>query len=212
MVGKQDRAGGFAPAEADDLLIDRYLPRFDVTLIEHSVADAEIAHTWTALREFDLLDVHSPLTDAAMFARGVPAALAARLGHRAPPEPPARLTLVDGPAMEGWLSLGEREGREIAFGAVGRFWQPDIRWYDVSAMTPATFAAFAEPDWGRIAASFSLRPYGRHRTLISYEARTATGDPRSRQRFARYWRVVRPFVRSIMRASVGTLARAAEAR
>ncbi|MGD9528313.1 hypothetical protein [Pseudonocardia sp.] len=196
---------------ADELLVDRYLPRFDVTLIEHAVADADLARTWEALRRFDLLDVHSPLTDAAMSVRRLPAALAAHLGRRPPPEPPPRLTLGGGLALEGWLSLGERDGQEIAFGAVGRFWQPDIRWYDVSSMTPDGFAAFDEPGWGRIAASFSLRPYGRHRTLISYEARTATGDPRSRRRFARYWVLVRPFVRSILRATVDTLKRDAEA-
>jgi hypothetical protein len=40
-------------------------------------------------------------------------------------------------------------------------------------MTPEEFAAFAEPGWGRIAAGFSLLPYGTARTLVSYEARTA---------------------------------------
>ncbi len=69
-------------------------------------------------------------------------------------------------------------------------------------MTPARFAAFAEPGWGRIAANFSVRHYGTPRTLISYEARTATGDPQSARRFGRYWIVVRPFVRSIMRGGV----------
>ena len=34
----------------EDLLIDRFLPRFDVTLIEHVVADADIAGTWQAVR------------------------------------------------------------------------------------------------------------------------------------------------------------------
>jgi hypothetical protein len=51
-------------------------------------------------------------------------------------------------------------------------------------MTPPQFAAFDEPGWGRIAAAFSLRHYGTSRTLISYEARTATGDPRVARRFA----------------------------
>jgi hypothetical protein len=152
--------------------------------------------------------------DAVMFVRGVPAKVGARLGHQAPPAPPPRrLTLTgDGPALEGWLALGESEEREITLGAVGRFWQPAIQWYDVTSMTPARFAAFDEPGWGRIAANFSLRHYGTPRTLISYEARTATGDPQSARRFGRYWIVVRPFARSIMRATLDTLRRDAERR
>jgi len=77
-------------------------------------------------------------------------------------------------------------------------------------MTPDRFAAFEEPGWGRIAANFTLRPYGRRRTLVSYEARTATGDPDAARRFARYWRLVRPFVGHIMRATLATLRRDAE--
>jgi hypothetical protein len=201
------------PAPPVDMLIDRYLPRFDTTVVEHVVADADVATTWRALRELDLMQVHTPLTDAAMFVRGVPARVATRFGRPAPPEPPQHLTLTDGgPGMEGWLSLGESAEREIAFGAVGRFWQPGIEWYDVSGMTPQQFAAFDEPGWGRIAANFSLRPYGTARTLISYEARTATGDPDAARRFARYWRLVRPFAGHIMRAALGEVRRIAESR
>jgi hypothetical protein len=197
-----------------DMLIDHYLPRFDVTRIEHTVVDADVATTWLALRRLDLMRVHTPLMDAAMAVRGLPARVSSRFGHQAPPPPqPARLLLTDpGAALAGWLSLGERTESEIALGAVGRFWRPDIEWYDVSAMTPAQFAAFDEPGWGRIAASFSLRHYGASRTLVSYEARTATGDPDAARRFAHYWTVIRPFVGHILRATLDTLRRDAEAR
>jgi hypothetical protein len=69
-------------------------------------------------RELDLTQVHTPLMDAAMFVRGVPAKVGARLGHQAPPGPPPRpLTLTgDGPGLEGWLALGESPEREIALG------------------------------------------------------------------------------------------------
>jgi hypothetical protein len=101
--------GNGAPARPSDMLIDRFLPRFDVTLIEHTVADADVATTWQALRELDLMQVHTPLMDAAMSARGVPARVAARFGRAAPPEPPPRRLLLTGggPDLDGWLSLGE---------------------------------------------------------------------------------------------------------
>ena len=188
------------PAE---LLIDRYLPRYDVGLIEHTVAEADLATTWQALCELDLAQVHTPLMDAAMYLRGLPTRVAAQFGRGAPPEAPARLPLGGGgPPMQGWLSLGEVAEHEIALGAVGRFWQPDIQWYDVTGMTPEAFAAFTEPGWGRIAANFTVLAYTPSRTLVSYEVRTATADPDSARRFARYWTVIRPFVGHIMRAAL----------
>jgi hypothetical protein len=177
------------------MLIDDALPRFDFTRAEHLVVDAEVATTWTALLATDLIDLHTPLLDAAFWARGLPARLR---GVRDRPAP-ASLRLGGEMAMEGWLGLGRREHREIAFGAVGRFWQPDITWRSVGSARD--FTAFDEPGWGRIAANFSLRPYGRGRTLLSYEARTAVPDAPSRRKFARYWRVVEPFVGHIMRAA-----------
>src|SRR4051812_31197661 len=122
------------PAE---LLIERYLPHYDVGLIEHTLAEADLPTTWQALYELDLAVVHTPLMDAAMSVRALPARVAARFGRGAPPGAPPRLPWGGGgPPMQGWLSLGEVTEREIALGAVGRFWQPDIQWYDVTAMTP----------------------------------------------------------------------------
>ena len=191
------------PAE---LLIDRYLPHYDVGLIEHTLAEADLATTWQALYELDLARVHTPLMDAATSVRTLPTRVAARFGRDATPETPARLPLGGGgPPMQGWLSLGEVTEREIALGAVGRFWRPDIQWYDVTAMTPEAFAGFSEPGWGRIAANFTVLPYTPSRTLLTYEVRTATADPDAARRFARYWTVIRPFVGHIMRAALATV-------
>jgi hypothetical protein len=200
------------PEVAPELLIDRYLPDFDVTIVEHVLVDADVATTWQALRELDLMQVHTPLMDAAMRVRGAPVAIARAFGSQRPdPPPPPELRLGgDGPGLPGWLDLGEVPYREIAFAAVGRFWQPDIEWYDVEAMTPEGFADFDAPGWGRIAANFSLVPYGRRRTIVSYEARTATNDPDSARRFRRYWLLVRPFVGHIMRAALDAVRDGAE--
>jgi len=109
--------------------------------------------------------------------------------------------------VPGWLVLGERPGREIAFGAVGKFWQPVIEWRDVPQNE---FSSFAEPGWGKIAANFSVLPYGDHSTLVTYECRTVTTDPVSRRCFLRYWRFIRPFVGHIMRATVNKIKADAE--
>jgi hypothetical protein len=202
------RPAGTSP----ELLLDRYLPEFDVTVAEHLVVGAEVATAWQALCDLDLMRVHTPLMDAALWVRGLPDVVASTLGRDRPPQPPPpELRLRGtGPGLPGWLPLGEVEGEQIAFGAVGRFWQPEIDWYDVSDMSPGDFAVFGEPGWGRIGACFSLRPYGRTRTLVSYEARTATPDPESARRFRRYWLLVQPFVGHIMRATLESLRQGAE--
>lgn len=186
----------------ESLIVDRELPRFDVRLAEHAIVDADIATTWQALLAFDLLQVHTPLLDAAFWLRGLPA----KLGGRELPEPPRLVLGEAGGDMPGWLVLGSDPDHEFALGAVGRFWTPTTVWHDV---TPEEFAGFDDPGWGRIAVSFSLRAYGEHRTLLTYECRTVTHDAESRRAFARYWRIIRPFVGHIMRATLRSVAVAA---
>lgn len=187
---------------AEHLLVEAALPVCDAAVAEHLVVRADPATTLRAARELDFLTVRTPLLTTAMWVRGLPA----RLSGDTPPPPP-ELVLARGTGLPGWLLLGERPGREIAFGAVGKFWQPTIEWRDVA---PAEFAGFAEPGWGKIAANFSVTAYGDHATLLSYQCRTATTDPVSRRRFLRYWWLVRPFVGHIMRATLRTVRDAAE--
>ena len=184
------------------LLIDTFMPTCDVAIAEHVIVRRDVATTFRAARELDFLSIHTPVLDLAMWARGVPA----RLTGRAVEAPP-RLVLSEGDALPGWVLLGETADREIAFGAVGKFWQPSIEWRDVEA---DEFAAFAEPGWGKIAANLSVVPYGEHAALLTYECRTKTSDARSAQMFARYWKVVGPFVGHILRATVRTIREHAE--
>lgn len=180
------------------MIIDEQLPVYDVVLAEHVVVAAVPARTFAAARNLNFLTVHTPLLDGAMWARGLPD----RLRHRVTPPPPV-LRLANGAGLPGWLSLGERDGSEIAFGAVGKFWQTSIEWRDVPL---AEYAAFNDPGWGKIACNFTVLPYGDRSTLLTYECRTATTDPVARRRFARYWWLIRPFVAHIMRATLTTIA------
>ncbi len=178
----------------EGMVIDTVMPTYDVVIAEHIVVPRDPPTTFAAARGLDLLRVHSPLLDAAMWMRQLPQWLTGRPAPRLP-----RLVIGEGVGMPGWLVLGERPGREIVFGAVGRFWQPVIEWRDVDA---ADFPGFAEPGWGKIAANFSVLPYGPGKTLLSYECRTATTDPESARKFARYWWLIRPFVAHILRATL----------
>jgi hypothetical protein len=175
------------------MLIESAMPTFDAILAEHAIVAADPSTTFEAARTLDLLTVHSPLVAASIWIRALPARW---VGRAAPPLP--HLVVATG-GLPGWLVLGERPGREIAFGAVGRFWRPVIEWCNVP---PGEFSGFSERGWGKIAANFSVTPYGERSTLLTYECRTVTTDPESRRRFLRYWRFIRPFVGHIMRVTV----------
>jgi hypothetical protein len=189
--------------ERDVLLIDEFVPVWDATLRFTVIAEADATTTWEALQAVDLMRVRTPLTAAAFWVRGAMDRIGrARRGAEAAPPPPEHLTLEDG--LPGWSVLGEQPGHELVLGAIGRFWTGEITWHD--PVDPATFADFREPGWGRIAAGFSVRPYGEDRALLTYDVRTATTDADSRRRFARYWRLVRPFVGHLMRATTSMIA------
>jgi hypothetical protein len=188
-----------------ELLIDRFAPRSDFGLANHRVVDADPDTAYRAVRELDLTEVHGALVDASMWLRGLPERMKAR--KRGPIRVPTRLTLDDLTAGSEWVVLGERPGEEITFGAVGRFWQPVVRWRPIE---PRDFADFAEPGFGKIVCSLSVLPYGTRRSLVTYDVRTILDDPLSWVEFRRYWRVAKPFVGAIQRATLRTIADTAE--
>ncbi|MGB5759662.1 MAG: hypothetical protein WBM50_22295 [Acidimicrobiales bacterium] len=191
------------------LLIDEYLPRFDTTRREHLVVRGEPSAVLEEVRNLDLLSLHSPLLDTVMWVRTLPE----KMGRKEPADVPSmRLgdlfdEAAEPTADQPWVGLGERKGRELVIGVVGKFWQPSISWNTVPA---DRFVSFDEPGWGKIAASISVVPYGTGRTLVTYEARTRTTDQRSRRRFGIYWRVVSPFVGVVMRSLLTAVSRRME--
>jgi hypothetical protein len=186
------------PAETLDLL-DSQLPTYDVVLTEHLVVEADTALVFAAARGFDFMTTTSRLVTALMTARSVPSRLLGR-----PVVTPQKLVLATEPGtLPGWLVLGEVPGREVVFGAVGRFWKPDIEWHD--DLAPDQFASFEEPGWGKIACHLLVRPDGPDRSVLSYECRTATTDPASQAQMSRYWWLIRPFVAYVLRAVLRTI-------
>ena len=89
--------------------------------------------------------------------------------------------LAKGDPLPGWLVLGEQPGVELAFGAVGKFWQGKIEWRDVAL---EDFARFDEAGFGKIACDLRVRPCGAEHTLLTYECRTATTSAGAQRRFA----------------------------
>ena len=172
------------------MLVDEFLPVYDVSETIATIVDADAAITWAALMEVDLIEVgRRRRLVAALGALRILPDLVTRLLHgEAPPRAPRRLRLRDPttlpPDQGGWILLAERDRDEIALGLVGKFWLPVIEYAKVS---PESFDSFNEPGYAKTIYSLSVQPLGERRTLLSGVMRTATTDEHARRWFRRYW-------------------------
>jgi hypothetical protein len=191
------------------MLLDEVLADFDVTRVDTIVVAAPPAAVYRAVMELDMVQlVRDDRVLGLLFAvRGIPDRLL-RLAGRAPEVPePVSMRLADLPAEGEWVRLAEDPGREIVFGAAGRFWNGPIDW---EVITPAGFAAFDTPGSARIAANLAVHPYSADRVLLTYEARTSATDAAARRGLHRYWRFLSPFIGVVLRGVLRGVRRAAE--
>jgi hypothetical protein len=172
------------------MLIDDLLPAYDVSDTVAVVVEADVATTWDALMDVDLIDVgrRRPLVAALGALRMLPELVSHLVHGEVLPHAPQQLRLRDMPRLPrnqgGWLLLGERSGEEIVLGLIGKFWRPVIAYVEVS---PQAFRDFNEPGYAKTIYALALRRLDERRTLLSGTMRTATTDGHARRWFRRYW-------------------------
>jgi len=189
------------------MLIDRFLPRFDVSEIHEVVVDAPSEITSDAIRQTDLRD---PIIDGLFALRELPTRLLQRLRGAPALIPPGPFTFDDMAKLDmGWMLLEEDPGTEFVVGSIGKFWQRD---YGLKPVPAQDFISFAEPGYAKLAMSFSLRSAGGGAVILRYEARTATTDETARMHLRRYWRLIRPGVAIVMRRALRRIKAEAEHR
>ena len=197
-----------AATTPDPLQLDWLLPEFDAIIVEHRVIEGGPDAVYRAVATIDMVEIpNAYLAVRALFAaRGAAERLVSALHGRPTPteEAAGPMRRGDMPEQGEWVKLAEEEPRELAFGAIGRFWGGETAWKTIDAHE---FVDIDDPGFAKIACSVSLRPYGTARTLVSYEARTQALDSDSRAHFLRYWRVVRPGVAIVMRAFLQAVAK-----
>jgi len=173
------------------MLIDELMPVYDVSDGVATVVDADVATTWNALLEVDLLEVgrRRPAVAVLGALRILPDLMSELLRHGRLSPRPDRMRLQDMTTIPlgngGWVLLGRRDGAEIALGLVGRFWRPVIEFSRVASASE--FRAFAEPGFAKTIYALSVQPIGPRHTLLSGVMRTATTDHHARRWFRRYW-------------------------
>ena len=194
-------------------ILDRALPSWDATRVEHRVIDASPTDVYQVALHVDFLDavrenllVKALLALRAALERVVSMVLRRPMAIAAQPD---TLRLIDLPRHGQWVCLGRDPPREIAFGVIGRFWAGETAWKEVDA---GDFPDFEEPGFARIACNLLVLPAKGGGSVLVYEARTRATDASSRRAFMRYWRVVSPFVGVVMRSLLKVVEREAVER
>lgn len=183
-----------APASS----LDEFLPRFHFSERHALPVAAPAARAWDALLAADLRD--PAIVRVLLFLRGY--------GRRAR-RPESDVSLADRLAHVGFVKLGERAGRELVFGIVGRFWMPSGELRRVSA---AEFQRFEQDGFAKAAWNFWIEPRGDSECLLTTETRIlCIGEP-ARHRFRVYWFLIRPFSGWIRKAMLRSIGRRALAR
>ena len=189
------------------MILEGLLPRYDAARAEHRVIPGAMDAVYDAVWNADFMEAWrgSPAVRFLFAARSLGERAVAAVGRRPHSEPPApeSMRLADMPTRGEWVLLGTDPPREIAFGAVGRFWAGETSWEEIDA---DGFRGFDRPGFAKLACNFSLRSYGEGHTLVSYECRTLATDAEARAGFLRYWRPLSPFIGVVLRAQLGVVA------
>ena len=176
------------------MLIDQFLPNYDVRERHQTKVDAPIDKVYAAVRQLDIS--HAKLSMFLFRLRGIPAGLPA----------PSCFTLDDFLKMR-FILLGEKSNEELLLGLVGRFWTPsgELRRLDVEG-----FRNFNEQGYAKAAWNFSLSERPDSSVLLETETRVYCLDEASRRKFQLYWLFIGAFSGLIRREVLQAVKRNAE--
>jgi len=163
------------------LLLDRWLPEFDVSKRHAIRVRAQRDRVFAELLRYDFSK--SLTTRVLMALRGY-----AGRSRRARVE--QRGTLPESLARFGFTPLEEDPGRELVFGLVGKFWRPKG---DLRKLSAADFAGFQEPGFAKAVWNLLLEEDGPGVTRLSTETRVLCFGDATRRKFLLYWRVIETF-------------------
>lgn len=181
-------------------LIDEALPRFDVREIHEIPVHAALDVVYAAIKSVTARDVRllTPLE--------VLRVLPGLLVRRRPFRPTSSAPLIEEFTV-GVVPLGERAGKEIVAGAIGRYW---LLWGNQPALirTREEFLAFSEPGYTKAVVAFSVCAESTG-CRVTTETRVAGTSPEATRAFRRYWLLIRPASGAIRRSWLAAIRRRA---
>ena len=192
--------GTNAAPEDVDLLLDRFIPEYEVVERHHIGVAAPADVTFAASMDMDLED--SAVIRAIFRAREL------LLGADAGDKPRAR-GLVAVTQELGWGVLAEVPGHEIVMGAVTKPLNANVAF---RSLPPDEFAAFDEPDHVKIAWTLRADALADGTSVARTETRVVATDAQARRKFRWYWARFSPGILLIRQISLGLVRREAERR
>jgi hypothetical protein len=180
------------------VLIDDFMPTFDVSERHHTMVEATAERAYEATRRLDL--ARSRVIRALIAARGIPLLVRGR-------RPRTRTMSLDDLMRAGFVWLGEDPDREMVLGIVGAFWKPKG---GVRRIEASEFVAFDEPGVAKAAWNFRVIPDGDDRSFVLTETRVRVPDEASRRKFVLYWAVIGSFSGVIRKQALMLIKRDAE--
>jgi len=190
------------------VLIDRYLPRYDVRERHRTVVSASLAATYAALRAADF--GVNPLVRTLLALRALPGALArGAAGLRALwARKPDAFTVATLEA-HGFRLLADAPPTELVLGIEGKFWLSVAQ-----TLTPEASEFLTRPPaagTARGVMNFWLQSLADGTTEVATETRVQCADDTARRRFLPYWYLIRPASGIIRHAMLREIRRTAEA-
>jgi hypothetical protein len=187
------------------MLINRWMPSWDVAASYESAVRAPPERVWRAMRTLDL--ARSPVIRALFALRSLPGLLTGRRNRER-----ALGVTMEGLLKSGFVLLEERPGDEIVLGLVGQFWKPTG---GIVRVTPEEFLAFDRPGYALATWNFTLRAgagdgASGDAVRLRTETRVRCTSDASRRSFRRYWTLIGPFSGLTRVAMLRAVRRAAE--
>ena len=202
----QSHDGASNTAADSHLLMDQFMPRYDLAVVHADVFRAPPAECYRAASELDLFQ--TPVVRTLLGIRGLPQRVVVTLTGRdgsTPDEASPRTFRLKDLVGLGWVLLGETPGKEMVLGQVSRPWKAVAASTDAPT-TPEQFTSFDTPGFAKIAAGLGIDPYRVDWSIVRIETRVALTDDNSSRRFRRYWLLIGPFSALIRRMALRLLA------
>lgn len=168
------------PAPITMSLLHTFLPEHQFSEHHQIRINAAPGRVLDMVTQLDVGDF--PLAKLFLHVRAIPARVARLLGRGTGDR---RIDAQFG--LHDFTRLGRDADREVAFGLIGRFWEPDGGLIRVPA---EGFRAFTTPEVAKLVMTFVAEPSGAG-TLLTTRTCVHCPDAVSRRRFTPYWVLIR---------------------
>ena len=154
------------------MLIDEFLPRYDVEAQYRINVHASLSEAYSAARSLDMCN--SKIVRWLYRLRGLP----------------QNDFTLDGMLKLGFVLLADKPSQELVFGLIGRFWMLSPKIQHINA---DSFTAFNKPGFAKAVGNIAFITQSDGSVCVTTETRVHCLDHASRQRFFLYWLLISPF-------------------